>query len=346
MIRISLPRTGDSYGEQGRALVFYLAMEEYVADRLDVLLAAAVPEGRQREAFFIWQVPPTVIFGRNQVMEAEVNLPYCREKGVRLFRRKSGGGCVYADMGNIMMSYVTDSTEVAFTFDRFLQRVVLMLRRAGLDAARSGRNDVLVGGRKVSGNAFFLRPDRSIVHGTMLFDSDFAELERTITPSDAKVHSKGVSSVRQHVANVRDLLPEDSPLRDIARFRKYMLDSFCDGEVFLGEDDIAEIERIEASYLEPSFLEGRNHRYSLERSGRIEGVGEIAVTFGMTGGEIVDVSLSGDFFVVEEGIEKLLTERLAGCGYDRSAIAAALDGADTERYVLGLTAERFLTLIN
>ena len=172
MIHIVLPDDGQ------RLLVFYLAMEEYVPRILGQLPG---PKG-SHEAFFTWQVPPTVIFGRNQVMEAEINLEYCREHKVNLFRRKSGGGCVYADLGNIMISYITDSTDVAFNFDRYLQRLTLILRKAGLNAERSGRNDILVNGRKVSGNAFFHKPEASIVHGTMLYDSDFEALTSAITP--------------------------------------------------------------------------------------------------------------------------------------------------------------------
>ncbi len=345
-----MPHTGDSWGETGRPLVFYLAMEEYVADHLDRLLGRllgrAAPYGGPREAFFIWQVPPTVIFGRNQVMEAEVNLPYCKEKDIKLFRRKSGGGCVYADNGNIMLSYVTDGTDVAFTFEKFLQRVVLTLRRAGLDAERSGRNDVLVDGRKVSGNAFFLRPGSSIIHGTMLFDSDFGELERAITPSDAKVRSKGVSSVRRHMTNIREHLPVDSPLRDIGLFKKYLLESFCDGEIVLDAVDIVGIEEIEAGYTDPAFLEGRNHRYSISHGGRIDGVGEVTLNLEMTGDGITGAELLGDFFTLKEGVGALLSERLSGCRHDRAEMEKALAGAETERYVLGLTIQKLLTLIN
>ena len=89
-----------------RSLAFYLAMEEFVASEV---------EG---EAFFVWRVEPTVIYGRNQVLENEVNLEYCREHGVDIVRRKSGGGCVYSDLGNIMISYVSGRGTVSEVFDR------------------------------------------------------------------------------------------------------------------------------------------------------------------------------------------------------------------------------------
>ena len=146
MVNIILPGT-----ETERRLVFYLAMEEYVAAHLDEILG----DRDSREAFFHWQVSPTVIFGRNQVMEAEVNIAYCKEQGIKLFRRKSGGGCVYSDRGNIMLSFISGNTDVESTFGHFLGQVVTQLRSIGLNAERSGRNDILLDGRKISGNAFF-----------------------------------------------------------------------------------------------------------------------------------------------------------------------------------------------
>lgn len=322
-------------------------MEEYVAKHISELLSDH-PHG-QREAFFIWQVPPTVIFGRNQVMEAEVNLGYCREKGIQLYRRKSGGGCVYSDYGNIMLSYISDSTDVAFTFDRYLQRLALALRRLGLDASRSGRNDVLVGGRKVSGNAFFRLPESSIVHGTMLFDSDFDELTRAITPSEAKIKSKGVSSVRQHVTNLKEELAciGKTAYTEIERFKSYLLVSFCGegDELVLDGEQIREIEAIEAGFLDPDFLAGRHHSFSKEKKAKIEGVGELAVDIEIDGDTIAGCSLGGDFFTLKEGLDALLSQRLAGTADNRGAVGMALEGVDLGEYVMNLTNGIFLDLI-
>lgn len=178
-----------------RSLVFYLAMEEYLA------------RYTEDEAFFVWQVPPTVIIGRNQVMAAEVNLPYCRAHGIRVFRRKSGGGCVYSDQGNLMVSCVVSGKDVPFLFENYIRRLALCLRRAGLEAEVSGRNDILVSGKKVSGNAFFSIHGRNVMHGTLLFDCNPEQLENVLTPSGTKLRSKGVSSVRQRVGSLRQFLP-------------------------------------------------------------------------------------------------------------------------------------------
>lgn len=339
MIHIALPESSQ------RRLVFYLAMEEYVAKHIHTLLKE---EGGVKEAFFIWQVPPTVIFGRNQVMEAEVNMAYCKENGVQLYRRKSGGGCVYADMGNIMLSYISDSTDVAFTFDKFLQRLALVLRRIGLNAERSGRNDILAEGRKVSGNAFFLLPKSSIVHGTLLFDSDFNALQKAITPSEEKIISKGVDSVRQRVGNVKEMLEASSDKRfskmtDIEVFKKYLINSFCSisgqgiREIVLDSSQIKEIEEIEAGYLEPDFLFGKNHSYSFEKRGKIEGVGEMVLSLEMTADKIKACHIKGDFFSLKNGFDERLTEILKGMPYEEGSVIKALGEVPVGEYIMNLS---------
>lgn len=208
-----------------RSLAFYLAMEEYVAGTF---------EG---EAFFVWQSEPTVIFGRNQILENEVNLEYCRQHGIEVIRRKSGGGCVYSDKGNIMISYISRRGDVAEVFDRYLSALTSCLCGFGIDAVRSGRNDVLVDGRKVSGNALHQLLDRSIVHGTLLHSTDLHALEQAILPPVEKLRRHGVESVRQRVMNLNDVLPVgiDKLKEDIVRY-------FCDDEIVLTDDDVRVIE--------------------------------------------------------------------------------------------------------
>lgn len=224
-----------------RRLVFYLAMEEYVADALG-------------EGFFLWQVPPTVIFGRNQDMEAEVNIPFCEEKGIACYRRKSGGGCVYADMGNLMISYITRTTDVSLAFRDYLEKLCEALRGLGLPAVSTTHNDVMVGDSKVSGNAFFARPESGIVHGTLLYDVDFSMLARAITPSREKLESHGIKSVRQRVANLRDI----GLTLSMEELRDYLVRFFCDGSLTLDAVQLARIEQIENTYLDPKFLLGKS----------------------------------------------------------------------------------------
>ena len=162
----------------------------------------------QQEQFFCWTVSPTVIYGRHQQRESEVNIPYCEAHGIAVVQRKSGGGCVYADQGNLMISLISPDTHSEAVFSRFLNMVADVLRALGLNAVTTAHNDILVDGRKVSGNACYALPNATIVHGTLMYDVDIEALEQAITPGEAKLQKHAVQSVRQRVMNIRPLLPD------------------------------------------------------------------------------------------------------------------------------------------
>ena len=223
-----------------RSLAFYLAMEEFVAREI---------EG---EAFFVWRVEPTVIFGRNQVLENEVNLEYCREHGVDIVRRKSGGGCVYSDLGNIMVSYISRRGDVSEVFDRYMTALTEALRALGVPVEKSGRNDILLEGRKISGNAFHQLPDRSIVHGTLLYSTDLEALTEAIKPPVEKLQRHGVESVRQRVMNLSEyvalMTESDDALKSPEALEEYLVGYFTDGEIVLNENDLEKIKLITDTY--------------------------------------------------------------------------------------------------
>ena len=222
-----------------RRLSFYLAMEEYVARHLD-----------KQDSFFLWQVEPSVIFGRNQVLENEVNVAYCREHGIKLYRRKSGGGCVYADMDNLMLSFVTAEENVNFAFNRFVNMVLLVLRQLGITATGSSHNDIMIGDRKVCGTACYHVGGRSIVHSTMLYDTNMDHMLNAITPSREKLQKKGIESVRQRITLLKDYTALDS----VESLKAFIRETLCEGERMLTASDVAAIEAIEATYLKEEFI--------------------------------------------------------------------------------------------
>lgn len=276
MIYVALPTN------HNRRLTFYLAMEEYVARHFG-----------SDDYFFMWQVEPTVIFGRNQLIENEVNMDYCRKHHINTFRRKSGGGCVYADMDNIMFSYITENENVSLTFTKYINMVVDVLHKLGIEAVASGRNDIMIDGRKVSGNAFYHLPQRSIVHGTMLYDTNMQNMVGSITPNDEKLVSKGIKSVRQHIT----LLKEHTTL-SLHDFKHFVRKNLCNSETCLSADDIKGVEKIEREYLSDEFIYGNNPRYNITRKRRIEGVGDIEARMEIKNGVIKDINIMGDYFLV------------------------------------------------
>ena len=312
-----------------RILPFYLAMEEYAARIIG-----------EDDIFFMWQVEPTVILGRNQLIANEVNVEYCREHGIAFYRRRSGGGCVYADKDNIMFSYITRSDEVQTTFSTYTSAVAEMLRGLGLDANASDRNDVLIGDRKVSGNAFYHIPGRSIVHGTMLYDTNMEHMLHAITPSREKLTSKGVESVRSHITMLSEHLA-----MDIEDFKRYVRETLCDGEIQLTADDVAEIELITQNYLEPSFLWGNDPHHEATRGGRIEGVGSIHVTVELNHDVIHDLKLTGDFLPGSDNAREAMLGALRGKKLETEDLRMALKDHDAGKWILNLTNEQLITLL-
>lgn len=225
--------------QEPRRLSFYLAMEEFVARHTD-----------EPDAFFMWQVEPSVIFGRNQVLENEVNVAYCREHGISLYRRKSGGGCVYADMDNLMLSFVTSEENVNFAFNRFVNMVLLVLRKLGIAATGTSHNDIMIGDRKVCGTACYHLEGRSIVHSTMLFDTNMDHMLNAITPSKDKLAKKGIESVRQRITLLKDYTTLDS----VEALKALIRETLCEGERMLTASEVAGIEAIEATYLKEEFI--------------------------------------------------------------------------------------------
>ena len=197
----------------------------------------------------MWQVSPTVIFGRNQHLESEVNVDYCRQNHIKMFRRKSGGGCVYADKDNVMLSMITCDEKVDFAFNRFVNAVLLVFHKMGIQATGTSHNDILINNLKVSGTACYHLPGHSIVHSTLLYDTNMEHMLHAITPSKEKLQSKGIKSVRQRIT----LLKEHTQLT-LDEVKTLIRETLCSDERMLTDDDIRAIEEIEKDYLKEEFI--------------------------------------------------------------------------------------------
>lgn len=247
----------------GKRLVWYLAAEEYFAKNIH-LLNQTYTKGKQNaddnpNAFdgilFTWIVSPTVIFGRHQVMENEVNVDFCHQNNIAMYRRKSGGGCVYADEGNLMISYISPSTHSEQVFQSYLDQMSNTLSQLGYNAVKSSHNDIMIGEHKVSGNACFALPQATIVHGTLLYNVNFEILQQAITPSREKLAKHGVQSVRQRVMNLKDIYSANNIAMNSTQYLSQIIESiWCNTSYELTDSDLAAINAIEQEYLDPAFI--------------------------------------------------------------------------------------------
>ena len=174
---------------------------------------------------FLYQNDKTIVIGRNQNPWKEIHVDRVKEDQIDLCRRKSGGGAVYQDLGNVCFSFINPKSSTEFkTMNNSI--VLRALSSLDVDAETSGRNDIVVEGKKVSGSAYKIdhrgNHMHTIHHGTMLIKTDFSALTKYLNPSKAKLESKGVKSVTSRVSNLTDLNPEITP----DKFIKSMIKSF------------------------------------------------------------------------------------------------------------------------
>jgi lipoyltransferase/lipoate-protein ligase len=309
-----------------RRLSFYLATEEFLARNYPA-----------DEYFFMWQVNPTVIFGRNQLIENEVNLNYVKDNNIQFYRRKSGGGCVYADFSNIMFSFITPNFNKDFVFSTYLNRVAQILQSLGLNAYVSGRNDILVDGLKVSGNAFYQVNSRSVVHGTMLYNTDISVMVKAITPDNEKLISKGIDSVRKRVTNIKEHLNIT-----IEEFKDHIRKNIADEEITLTEEDIKSIEKIEETYLKEDFIYGKNPNYTIKKEGKTE-AGVIEISLELKNNIVKKINMLGDYFLI--GDEDEFLQFFRNKSFTKDEFKQVLETVNINDYIYNLTAEEFLQIL-
>ena len=314
-----------------------LAIEEYliknIAPSEDILL------------FYINQ--PSIIIGRNQITVQEINVDYVEEHDIIVVRRLSGGGAVYHDLGNLNFSFIAPNSPDNFhNFRKFTQPVVDVLRKMGVAAELSGRNDVLVDEKKISGNAQYVSGARMVSHGTLLWNTDLTRVGAALKVKPAKFEGKGIQSVRSRVANITDFLPENHPT--IMEFRQMIIEGvFGGGEVNeykLTPDDWQKIEQISKErYHNWEWNYGRSPAFAINRETRYAG-GTIETWLDVSkGGVINQVCFHGDFFGQRDVSE--LEASLQGTLYKPSAIQNVLAGVKVGDYFVNFGMEELLDLL-
>lgn len=310
-------------------LPFYFAVEEYVARHYT-----------NDDYFMGWRVNPTVMLGRNQLIDNEVNTDYCKEHKIDIFRRKSGGGCIYADKGCIQFSYISRAVNANEAFAQYMHRMAKLLRGLNINAQLSGRNDILIDDTKVSGCAFYQLSNRSVLHNSLLFDTQLDHLSNALTPAKEKLQSKGVASVRQRVTNVATYTQ-----LDILAFMDYVRQEMCGKEVIeLTEEDMKGIAEIEKELSSDDFVYGKNPKYSLVRKHRFEGIGTLEAHIELKNNIIGSINMVGDYFLLGD-IDHDFLSLLKGCEFTREAVEERLDGIDLSTIIRGLKLRQFLRLL-
>ncbi|MDR2940202.1 MAG: lipoate--protein ligase [Clostridiales bacterium] len=310
---------------------FNLALEEYILTK------------KSGGFIILWRNEASVIVGRNQNAIEEIDMGFTKNHDVKVVRRLSGGGAVFHDLGNINYSVITEFKGTGFgDFGKFAAPVCEFLNGLGVDAYLEGRNDLLIGGAKFSGNAQAVKNGRILHHGTILFDADISWLAAALKPGAAKIESKGVKSVRSRVTNVTSHLPGPMGVDEFfEQLSGFFLDKAC-GLYRLSDSDVSEAQLLVAEkYGTWGWNFGTSPAYSYQHSERFP-FGTVDLRLSVEGGFIKAVHIFGDFFgkLEVEGLEG----KLLGLAHNGHDIAEALNNVDISSYIQGITNGQFFSL--
>ena len=298
----------------------------------------------EEPVFYLWQNRPSVIIGLNQNAYGEVNLQYLRDHGITLARRVTGGGAVYHDLQNLNYTIMGRSADMDSDYPQYTGIMASALRSLGVDAELSGRNDIMVGGRKVSGYAKRVWKDRLMIHGTLMWNVDIDELTRALDVPGSKLSSTGIASVHSRVANLRDCLPHLGSVKELKAVLERMLSrNYEDPEIILTEAQKAEIQTLRDSKFSTwEWNLGRSLGISFSRREKFA-CGTIEASLSVEHGIIKDISFSGDFLgnLPVSGLE----DALRAVRYERAAVLDAIKQQPVEEYFDRLSPDDLLRIL-
>jgi lipoate-protein ligase A len=279
---------------------FCLAAEEYLLKNFS------------EDIFMLWQSDNTVVVGKHQNALAEINYPFVHKNGIKVARRISGGGTVFHDSGNVNFAYIKNvSSPAEISFKLFTEPVVKALAKLGIKATTSGRNDLLVEGKKISGNAEHVFKNRVLHHGTLLFNSNLETLGHSIKVIPGKYHGKAVQSNRSVVTNIFPFLKKQLSVNDFSSFLlEVQLGNLANSVYELNERDNRAIQKlVDEKFSTWNWNYGYSPKYNFNNEFLVKGK-KLNVELQVEKGRIVESNCSGDFF---SGLKiKTLNESLRG----------------------------------
>ena len=313
---------------------YNMAFDEYCLESLPI----------DEPVFFLWQNRPAVIVGYNQEVNTEVNLDYLKEKGIDLVRRVTGGGAVYHDLENLNYTIVGRSEDLERDYPEYAALMMKALQALGVPATLSGRNDILVDGKKVSGFAKRVCKNRLMVHGTLMYNVDVDVLTHVLNPSTTKLQSKGIASVRSRVTNLCNYLPELSDIQAFKnRLEEILSNNYSDAEYKLSEADLANIQQLtDEKFATWEWNYGRSPKATLVHSARLA-CGTVEIHLTLAENRIASCRFGGDFLgnLPASDIEKALT----GIPYEINEIRKCLSKLEISRYFDRVSADNLLEMM-
>lgn len=315
---------------------FNLALDEYAMRHINV----------DEDFFFLWQNEPSVIIGNNQNAVEEVNQKFIDDNGIHVARRVSGGGAVYHDFGNLNFTFIINVDDPAkVNYKKYVQPIIDALASMGVKAEASGRNDILIDGLKISGNAQRMANGKLMHHGTLMFDLDVEDMVRSLNVAPDKIISKGVKSVRSRVTNIKEHLPKGTTLQDFWDELQYFLSNKGqDEEIVLSEEALKEVQKAaDEKFSTWDWVYGSSPEFNLKNEARFTG-GKVEVLADINkGGDIKSIRFMGDFLGLRDISE--LEEKLVGVKFKIRDVDSVLSKIDLKTYFGNISKEEIISVI-
>lgn len=312
---------------------FNLAVEEYLLKQTN------------DEVFMLWRNDRSVIVGRNQNTHAEINEEFIKQNNIPVIRRQTGGGAVFHDLGNLNYTFITRSKDRFNDYAYFSEVVLKTLETIGINAELSGRNDMLIDGKKFSGNAQCAFGNAVMHHGTLMFGADVSSLSDALKVNPLKIKSKGIASVRSRVTNISDHLTQPMSIEQFTnKLKMTVLSTFPDAKEYeLTAEDIVAIKKLEKEkYATYEWNFGFKQEYTVKKEARLEG-GTVSVCLQINDNKIETVKIYGDYFGIKDIAE--IEDALYGTAYTPTAVKARLKGFTINDYMCNVTQQELCELI-
>jgi lipoate-protein ligase A len=313
---------------------YNLAFEEYIFKYLN----------EDEDFVLLWRNGPSIIVGKNQNTVEEINMEFVKENNINVVRRVTGGGAVYHDLGNLNFSFIAkaDSNE-KIDFKTYNVPIIKALEKLGVKCELSGRNDLVIDGKKFSGIAQSITKGKVLNHGTLLFDSKLETLSKALNVKRDKIESKGIKSVESRVTNIKSYVTQDA---DVLEFKNLLLTNIFEYfnepiETYeLSQEDRENIQKmVDERYGTWEWNYGRSPKFNYKGYKRFAG-GCVEARLQVENGLVDNCKIYGDFFA--KGDISVLENRLKGIKYDFDEVKESLSDFSVEEYLGRITKEEFL----
>lgn len=313
---------------------FNIATDEYILKHLE------------EDCFMLWRNDNAIIIGKYQNALAEINYEYVKKNNIHVVRRLSGGGAVYHDLGNLNFSFTKSGKDMSLMdFEGYTRPIIEVLQELGVNAKFEGRNDIMIDGKKISGNAEHIYRNKILHHGTLLFSSTMKNVSEALKTHPLKFQDKAIKSIPKRVTNIADHLSTPITIEEFTqKIMEHVVKTFPNCRYYeFSEEDIAKIEAIKnEKYGTEAWNFGLVADYNFQKAVKNAG-GILEIHMEVQKGMIEKIKIFGDFFNLRD-IE-IIEESLIDCKHEEKAIRQALSPFEIEEYFHQMTIDDIINAL-